>query len=161
MLFTPRLSPAERLVKAVGDAHGLADFDRACRRQVPDYDPVPALERLARAGVAFVLLGRLAGVLRGSSVVCSDLVVCPAPARENRARLAAATRPGVEVVDRPRGTSGHADLAASADVMDVGGFAVTVAALDDLIRIGRANAAPSDLIEVEILLALRDETMRE
>ena len=155
-MFTLRLTPAERLVMAVEHARGLAEWDAAMGRPVTAYDPVPALRALAMAGVAFVLIGRLAGVLRGSAVVCSDLVICP-----ERSADPAPGGDAVEVVRRPPGTAGYSDLAAGADVLDLGGFRVTVAALDDLIRIGRASARNENLIEVEILLGLRDETMRE
>jgi hypothetical protein len=41
--------------------------------------------------------------------------------------------------------------------LDVGGFVAHVAALDDLIRMKRAAGRPTDRVEVEVLLALRDE----
>lgn len=63
----------------------------------------------------------------------------------------------VDVLATPAGTSGYADLAAGADPMDLGGFTVLVVALDDLIRMKRAAGRPKDRIEVEILIALRDE----
>jgi len=63
----------------------------------------------------------------------------------------------IDVLATPSGTSGYADLAASADTRDFGGFTVDVVALDDLIRMKRAAGRPKDRIEVEVLLALRDE----
>jgi hypothetical protein len=45
--------------------------------------------------------------------------------------------------------------------MDLGGFVVNVVALDDLIRMKRAAGRPKDRIEVEVLLALRDEITEE
>lgn len=63
----------------------------------------------------------------------------------------------VDVLATPSGTSGYDDLAAAADTMDLGGFEVAVVALDDLIRMKRAAGRPKDRIEVEVLLALRDE----
>lgn len=63
----------------------------------------------------------------------------------------------VDVLATPSGTSGYDDLVAGADTMDLGGFSVQVVALDDLIRMKRAAARPKDRIEVEVLVALRDE----
>lgn len=63
----------------------------------------------------------------------------------------------VDVLATPSGTTGFGDLVAGADRMDFGGLAVDVVALDDLIRMKRAAGRPKDRIEVEILIALRDE----
>ena len=63
----------------------------------------------------------------------------------------------VDVLATPSGTSGYADLMAGADPMDLGGFVVHVVALDDLIRMKRSAGRPKDRIEVEVLIALRDE----
>jgi hypothetical protein len=67
----------------------------------------------------------------------------------------------LDVLATPSGTAGYADLVAGADPMDLGGLSVDVVALDDLIRMKRAAGRPKDRIEVEVLIALRDETMRE
>lgn len=63
----------------------------------------------------------------------------------------------LDVTGTPAGTDGYADLARGATSTDLGGFAVLVAAVDDLIRMKRAAGRPKDLIEVEVLGALRDE----
>ena len=44
-----------------------------------------------------------------------------------------------------------------AEEIDLGEFKIKVASLDDLIRMKQAAGRPKDLIEVEILSALRDE----
>lgn len=62
----------------------------------------------------------------------------------------------VDLFATPSGTSGYGDLVAGATTMDFGGFEVQVVALDDLIRMKRAAGRPKDLIQVEILVALRD-----
>ena len=67
----------------------------------------------------------------------------------------------LDVLATPSGTAGYADLKAAADPMDLGGFVVDVVALDDLIRMKRAAARPKDRVEVEVLLALRDEVRDE
>jgi hypothetical protein len=45
--------------------------------------------------------------------------------------------------------------------MDVGGVTVLVAAIEDLILMKRAAGRPKDLIEVEILTAVREEIERQ
>lgn len=61
----------------------------------------------------------------------------------------------VDILATPSGTAGFGDLAS--DRMDLGGVVVDVVALDDLIRMKRAAGRPKDRIEVEVLIALRDE----
>jgi hypothetical protein len=63
----------------------------------------------------------------------------------------------LDILGIPAGTDGYADLARTADHTDVGEFEVLVASVDDLIRMKRAAGRPKDLIEVEVLGALRDE----
>lgn len=63
----------------------------------------------------------------------------------------------LDVLGTPTGTGGYADLIRTAVEMDLGGVRVQVAALDDLIRMKRAAGRPKDLIEVEVLGALREE----
>lgn len=65
----------------------------------------------------------------------------------------------LDILATPSGTAGYADLVRGAERMDVGGFAVDVVSLDDLIRMKRAAGRLKDRIEVEVLVALRDETM--
>jgi hypothetical protein len=63
----------------------------------------------------------------------------------------------LDLLGTPAGTDGYADLARAATLTDLGGVQVLVAAVDDLIRMKRAAGRPKDLIEVEVLGALRDE----
>lgn len=55
------------------------------------------------------------------------------------------------------GVNGYEELATAASPVDFDGLRVLVASLDDLIRMKRAAGRPKDLIEVEVLGALRDE----
>lgn len=57
----------------------------------------------------------------------------------------------------PSGLQGYKELAANAVEVDLDGLAVQVVGLNDLIRMKRAAGRPKDLIELEILGALRDE----
>jgi hypothetical protein len=57
----------------------------------------------------------------------------------------------------PKGSGGYEALARTATKMDVGGVNVLVAAIDDLISMKRAAGSPKDLIELEVLAAVRDE----
>ena len=63
----------------------------------------------------------------------------------------------LDLLGTPAGTDGYADLARTAVRTDLGGIEVLVASADDLIRMKRAAGRPKDLIEVEVLGALRDE----
>ncbi|MDP9467645.1 MAG: hypothetical protein M3P32_02735 [Chloroflexota bacterium] len=63
----------------------------------------------------------------------------------------------LDLMGTPAGSDGYADLVRSATRLDLGGVEVLVAAIDDLIRMKRAAGRPKDLIEVEVLGALRDE----
>ena len=63
----------------------------------------------------------------------------------------------LDILGTPAGTSGYDDLIRTADSIDLDGLTVHVAAIDDLMRMKRAAGRPKDLIELEILAALRDE----
>jgi hypothetical protein len=60
----------------------------------------------------------------------------------------------------PAGTLGFDDLVRNSIDIDLDGFFVSVASIDDLIRMKRATGRPRDLAELEILGALRDELER-
>jgi hypothetical protein len=62
-----------------------------------------------------------------------------------------------DILGTPAGTSGYEDLARSASTLDVDGRPIRVANIDDLIRMKLAAARPKDLIEAEVLGALREE----
>lgn len=64
---------------------------------------------------------------------------------------------GLDVLALPAGVTGYEELARHATEVDVGGVTVKLCDLDDLIRMKRAAGRPKDLIEVEVLEALRDE----
>jgi predicted nucleotidyltransferase len=63
----------------------------------------------------------------------------------------------LDVLGMPSGTHGFEELDRTAEALDLDGLTVRVASLDDLIRMKQAAARPKDLIEVEVLGALRDE----
>ncbi len=67
----------------------------------------------------------------------------------------------LDVLRTPAGTGGFDELARTAQSMDLDGLTVLVASLDDLIRMKRAAGRPKDLVELEILGALRDELNRK
>lgn len=57
----------------------------------------------------------------------------------------------------PAGSGGYESLARTAASMDVGNLTVSVASLEDLIQMKRVAGRPKDLIEVEVLAAVREE----
>ncbi len=63
----------------------------------------------------------------------------------------------LDVLGTPAGTAGYEDLARTAKPTDLGELTVLVASIDDLIRMKRAAGRPKDLVELEILGALRAE----
>lgn len=65
-----------------------------------------------------------------------------------------------DVLGTPGGTAGYDDLARTAIETDLDGLLVFVTSLDDLIRMKKAAGRPKDLIEVEVLGALREEIDR-
>jgi hypothetical protein len=63
----------------------------------------------------------------------------------------------VDVLATPSGTSGYEELEAGATDLELAGVTVKVASLDALMQMKRAAARPKDLIELDVLAALRDE----
>jgi hypothetical protein len=69
------------------------------------------------------------------------------------------TRAGpLDCLGTPAGTDGYGDLDARASDEEVDGLVIRVASIADLIRMRRAAGRPQDLIAVEWLTALQDET---
>jgi hypothetical protein len=66
----------------------------------------------------------------------------------------------LDCLGTPSGVDGFDALARDAVSVDLGEITVAVASVDDLIRMKRAAGRPKDLIEVEVLSALRDELDR-
>ncbi len=66
----------------------------------------------------------------------------------------------LDVIGTPAGTDGYDELIRTADTLDLGGLTVRVASVDALIQMKRATGRPKDLIEAEVLAALRDELDR-
>jgi hypothetical protein len=156
------------------------------------YEYLDALEMLVKHRVRFVVIGGVAGNLRGSTTVTQDVDVCYARDDENFDRMAAALRElharlrgappdapfvldartlklgdhftlatdaGSLLLGHPSGIpGGYEELERAADQIEIApGVTVRVASIDDLIRMKRAAGRAKDLIEVEVLGALRDE----
>jgi hypothetical protein len=66
----------------------------------------------------------------------------------------------LDCLGMPAGTLGYDDLVRNTVDVDLDGFVVSIASIDDLIRMKRAAGRPRDLAELEILGALRDELER-
>lgn len=62
-----------------------------------------------------------------------------------------------DILGTPAGTGGFEDLARNASPMEVDGRTILVASIDDLIRMKLAAGRDKDLIEVQVLGALREE----
>ncbi|MEA2645085.1 MAG: hypothetical protein QOE92_168 [Chloroflexota bacterium] len=88
------------------------------------------------------------GYLRETRTVCQSAV----PRRCSEA---------VDCLGTPRGTAGYDALARAAAPKDLGdGLVVKVVALEDIMLMKKAAGRPKDLIELEVLGALRDEIAR-
>jgi hypothetical protein len=66
-----------------------------------------------------------------------------------------------DVLGTPAGVEGFDELVQRAEPFDIDGITVLVASIDDLIRMKRAAGRAKDLIEVEVLAAVRDELQRD
>lgn len=124
-----------------------------------DLDVCHATEQSNLQALAAVLVG-LGARLRGAD---PDL-----PFRLDARTLAAGDRftfvtdaGDLDILATPSGTGGFADLVRTSVRTDLGdGLIVRVASIDDLIRMKSAAGRPKDLIELEVLGALRDELDR-
>lgn len=67
----------------------------------------------------------------------------------------------LDCIGTPAGTDGFGDLDARATRLTIAGHRIAVASLDDLIDMKRAAGRPKDLQEVEILVAVKEESERE
>jgi hypothetical protein len=67
----------------------------------------------------------------------------------------------LDCLGTPAGSKGFQDLVDGSVEMVVDSVRVLVAALQDLIRLKRTASRPKDLVEVEILAALREEIERK
>jgi hypothetical protein len=157
------------------------------------FEFLDGLEILVKHRVRFVVIGGIAGNLRGSTTITNDLDICYERDPENHERLVKALRElnarlrgapsdvpfrldaktlemgdsftfvtevgSLDVIGHPTGISGgYEELERAADDMRIAaGVTVKVASIDDIIRMKRAAGRPKDLIEVEVLGALRDE----
>lgn len=66
----------------------------------------------------------------------------------------------LDVLGTPSGTAGYEELVRTAEEVELGRIQVRIASIDSLIRMKRAAGRPKDLIEVEVLSALREEMDR-
>jgi hypothetical protein len=66
----------------------------------------------------------------------------------------------VDILGFPSGSGGYDALRRTSETMEIDGHPVSVAAIDDLIRMKLAAGRPKDRVEVEILSALREEIER-
>ena len=110
----------------------------------------PNLGSLAEA------LVELGARLRGSPVDVPFLL--DAQSLANGMNFSFATDAGaLDCLGLPAGVAGYDELARGAEALDLDGTAVLVCSLDDLIRMKLAAARRKDLIEAEVLGALREE----
>lgn len=110
-------------------------------------------ENLARLAAA---LGELDAKLRG---VDEDVpFLLDAKTLEAGDHFTFTTQAGdFDILGTPAGVDGFDELTERATPFEIDGLTVLVASIDDLIRMKRAAGRAKDLIEVEVLAAVRDE----
>jgi hypothetical protein len=110
------------------------------------------LERLAAA------LNELGAELRGPNLPANLPFILDAKTLALGDSFTLSTRAGpLDVLATPSGTRGFPELEADAVKMPLGEISVLVASVDALIRMKRAAGRRKDLIEVEVLGAVRRE----
>ena len=67
----------------------------------------------------------------------------------------------LDCLGTPQGSQGYLDLIQGATVMEIEGVEVTVAALEDVMRLKRIAGRPKDRAALEILAALQEEIARK
>jgi hypothetical protein len=63
----------------------------------------------------------------------------------------------LDCLAEPAGVAGYEELIADADEVDLGDFAISVASVEALMKMKKAAGRPKDLIELEVLGALKKE----
>jgi hypothetical protein len=127
------------------------------------FEPDRILRTLDHFGVRYVLVGGIAATLRGSPSMTYDIDVAPELSADNLERMTArveqfASPIGyIDVLRELRAIGGYDRLIGHADLIEVDGTAVYVAALDDIIASKEAAGRPKDLSQLPALYALRDE----
>jgi hypothetical protein len=116
-----------------------------CYERSPDN-----LERLAAA------LRALKVTLRGTPADLPFRLDAPTLAAGDHFTFST-TAGNLDCLGTPAGTRGFDELDRRATAYEVEGLEVRVASIEDLIAMKRAAGRPKDLIEVEVLGALRDE----
>jgi transcriptional regulator with XRE-family HTH domain len=165
------LTHAARLERAVSAANAVLSLGPHAH---PPFDPVPALAALEVCGVRFVLIGSVAGTLRGSPLLPIDGVVTLVPRADadnlERVEIALGSLGAVRSTPdellwqsrssdvltdlSPSGTDGYADLRRDATLVEAAaGVHVLVASLLDLVRIAEASTEPEQHAPVIALRA--------
>ena len=136
---------------------GVAVQAHGHRRTTKDLDviPAPEPENYERLSAALEeLSARQRGVDPGS--------VALSPADPERLRIAAIIPPlttihgELRILNAAKGAPAYEDLRRRALTVELDGIPVTIAALEDLIRMKRASGRPADLEDIAVLTAIED-----
>ena len=132
------------------------------------FDPLGILRTLVEHGVRFVLIGGLAGAVRGSPLITGDVDVCYARDRTNLERLAAALR---ALGARLRGATEDVPFQLDAATLRAGDHFTFATALGPLDCLGTpagtagfrdldASATTEDLDGLRVRVASLDDLIR-
>ncbi len=128
---------------------GVAVILQGSPRFTSDLDICYALEQENLDRMVAVLV-ELGARLRG---VDEDLPFIPDGRALRHTRILTLTTAdgGLDLLVEPDGSPGYAALRRRADEVDLGGFGVRVASIDDLIAMKRAAGRPQDVVDLESL----------
>ena len=110
------------------------------------FEYIDALEVLAKHGVRFVVIGGIAGNLRGSTTITQDLDVCYARDRQNLVRMARAL---VELHARLRGAPPDVPFRLDAATLEMGDHFTFMTDVGSLDILGHPSGIPGGYDELE------------
>jgi transcriptional regulator with XRE-family HTH domain len=121
-------------------------------------DPFAGLRELEGFGDRYVLIGSLAGVVRGTDEVVRGVDICADEHSPLAERVNRVNPPGLISIETvPRGSTGYDDLRKGGSVEVVGdGVSLTVASAADLARLESARGDARDRIRLKLLRGVSD-----
>jgi predicted nucleotidyltransferase len=161
MAALPPFEPTKLLRRLVDGAvdfvvvGGVAVVAQAMPRWTKDLDICYATDAENLDALGAVLVAARA-TLHGAD---ADLPFVPDGRTLRRTQILTLTCPegDIDLLVQPDGCPPYPELKANADRVEIGGFGVLIASIDDLIAMKRAAGRPQDLIDLEALEIARSQ----
>jgi predicted nucleotidyltransferase len=161
MAAPPAFEPTKLLRRLVDGAvdfvvvGGVAVVAQAMPRWTKDLDICYATDADNLDALGAVLVAARA-TLHGAD---ADLPFVPDGRTLRRTQILTLTSPegDIDLLVQPDGCPPYPELKANADRVEIGGFRVLIASIDDLIAMKRAAGRPQDLIDLEALEIARSQ----